>query len=255
MSDAYRPITTPAKLSLPLNGTIYTTTRTVPEEKSLPSLGSTMAAELGSSWSGSLVVESNEIPAGDNEKKQTLVHAVIPSETDQLPSNWEWATCSIGGKQFSGITRTFIYPAASFDKATPALGSAMPVSASSNPQKADYTFNGAGYILVARNAARSGMQLEPVFKVEVREYVKRVTMRNIGADSLTGKALAETKTIDHAAELIANKLRGISDPDAVVLNSIANGWTGVFPDKSAPPSQQKNQQPTRSEFWRKVASQ
>lgn len=63
-----------------------------------------------------------------------------------------------------------------------------------------------------------------------------------------------SKLTDHAAELIANKLRGISDPDAVVLNSIANGWTGVFPDKSAPPSQQKPQQPPRNEFWRKVAS-
>lgn len=36
---------------------------------------------------------------------------------------------------------------------------------------------------------------------------------------------------EHAAELIAKKLTGHPDPDAVVLESIANGWTGVFPEK------------------------
>lgn len=40
---------------------------------------------------------------------------------------------------------------------------------------------------------------------------------------------------DHAAVLIAKKLAGCSDPDAVVNDSIANGWTGVFPEKSKPP--------------------
>jgi len=41
------------------------------------------------------------------------------------------------------------------------------------------------------------------------------------------------KLTDHAAELIAAKLRGHPNPDAVVEQSIMNGWTGVFPEKTA----------------------
>lgn len=40
----------------------------------------------------------------------------------------------------------------------------------------------------------------------------------------------------HAAELIAGKIRGHPAPDAVVLESIANGWTGVFPEKVQAPA-------------------
>lgn len=39
------------------------------------------------------------------------------------------------------------------------------------------------------------------------------------------------KVTQRAAELIAAKLRGHPSPDAVVLLSIENGWTGIFPEK------------------------
>lgn len=39
------------------------------------------------------------------------------------------------------------------------------------------------------------------------------------------------KLTDHAAQLIAAKLSTHPDPDAVVEQSIMNGWTGVFPDR------------------------
>jgi len=38
----------------------------------------------------------------------------------------------------------------------------------------------------------------------------------------------------YAANLIAKKLAGHPNPDAVLLTSIENGWTGVFPDKQKP---------------------
>lgn len=50
-----------------------------------------------------------------------------------------------------------------------------------------------------------------------------------------------------AAQLTADKVRGHSDADAVLLNSIANGWTGVFPDKASPKGQ-KNGQTDRRQF-------
>jgi hypothetical protein len=37
-----------------------------------------------------------------------------------------------------------------------------------------------------------------------------------------------------AAELVAGKLRGCRDPDAVANASIMNGWQGVFPEREPP---------------------
>jgi hypothetical protein len=59
----------------------------------------------------------------------------------------------------------------------------------------------------------------------------------------------------HAAELIAAKLTGHPDPDAVVNNSIMNGWTGVFPDsKIAAPAAAAPDRQAKLDKWRKVAN-
>lgn len=44
----------------------------------------------------------------------------------------------------------------------------------------------------------------------------------------------KAKLTEHAAILIAKKLRGHPDPDGVVERSIMNGWTGVFPSAEPP---------------------
>lgn len=43
---------------------------------------------------------------------------------------------------------------------------------------------------------------------------------------------------EHAADLIAKSLRNHPCPDAVVQESIKNGWTGIFPDKFGGPRDQ-----------------
>ena len=218
--DAWTPITTSAKLSLPLNGTVFTTTRKVPAEKRLPDLGGTMGATLGAVFATSRIIEATELPDGEGRKDQTVIHALIPTEAEQLLSNWEFATCSIGGQKFDGITRTVIYPAAEFSATLPALGSAMPLGA-------DDLFAGAGYILTGRNAARSGMQLEPVFKVEVREYVKRVSMANVGIDSLNGKPLFELTVLLHAGEPVPGSVPPVTAAVLFTPAQTGNAFWGI----------------------------
>ena len=46
----------------------------------------------------------------------------------------------------------------------------------------------------------------------------------------------KAKLTEHAAILIAKKLRGHPNPDGVVERSIMNGWTGVFPSDEPPPT-------------------
>ena len=63
-------------------------------------------------------------------------------------------------------------------------------------------------------------------------------MRPETADAYIALRKAKRSALtDYAAALIAKKLRGRSDADAVVEESIANGWTGIFPERraTAPP--------------------
>ena len=46
---------------------------------------------------------------------------------------------------------------------------------------------------------------------------------------------SKSSLTEHAARLIAKKLRGHPKPDAVVEQSIMNGWKGVFPDATPVP--------------------
>ncbi len=217
--DPYTPITTSAKLSLPLNGTVYTTTRKVSAEKNLPEVGSTMGEILGRKFVASVVIESNESPVSNGLKTQTMTHAIIPSVADQLATNWEWSNANIGGQKFDSVSRTFIYPAADFDRTTPVAATAMPF-------ETDSVFDGEGYILVSRSASRAGMQLEPAFKVEVRQYVRRVTMVNVGVDQLNGKPLFESSMLYHATETIP--VAGITA--AALFADRSNAWWGIQDD-------------------------
>lgn len=194
MSDAFSPITTETKLSLPLNGSIFTTTRGVATEKPTPTVGATMESELGAPWVDSLIVSANVVPS-ENKDRLQIVHARIPSEANQLPSNWEYSTCSIGGRNFPSVQRTVVMLAASVAYASPAIGSAMPFETGS-------IFDGKGYILADRQVARSGMQLEPVFRVERRNYIVRSTTKNIGVDPLNGKPLWSETTLYYTGETV-----------------------------------------------------
>lgn len=192
--DAFTPRTTQTRLSLPYNGTIYTTRRAVSSEKPLPVVGQTMEAELGPAWADSYVLSVASVPEGGMESLQ-IVHARIPSEADQLATNWEYSTCSMGGQRFPSVQRTVILLAGQVTHDTPAKGSAMPVEVGS-------IFTDKGYILMDRQVTRSGMQLEPVFRVERRSYVLKSSSRSIGVDSLNGLTLASQSDIYHASEII-----------------------------------------------------
>jgi hypothetical protein len=217
--DAYRPITVSSRLPFPLQGEFFTTTRIVAAEKPLPRVGITMRAELGSEWENSTVVGSPSIqPNGKGQLVQTLQHVRIPPPAEQDAANFEFTGVSIGGQQFDGISRSYVYPRVDFDESDPEPGAAMPTGP-------DAKFEGKGYILVGRRVASSGMELEPTFVVERREYVRRVTIRNIGIDSLNGKTLASSTILFHRDEIVT----GTKTIDALMLEPEHAYW-GVQAD-------------------------
>jgi hypothetical protein len=229
--DSFRPITIEQRLTLPLNGTIYTTTRVVAAEKGAPKLGETMVNELGSTWTDSLVVATSHVP--DSAKRQlTITHARISTEAEQLASNWEWQEVSTSVGQLKGVARTFIYLTSAFSQSSPALGSSMPIYAGSTVPVSAVTANfiaGDGYVLFSRDVASSGTQLEPVFRVERRVYIKRKIVRSIGVDSTNGKPLYATVELRHRDEVQSG-----TPPTAVTYGALladpANAFWGVQAD-------------------------
>jgi hypothetical protein len=158
----HSPITTKQRLQLPLNGILYTTTRRVSPEKPIPAVGGTMASELGESFATSYIIAVDRQP--DQHDVLVIQHVQIPSETEQLLSNWEETTESIGGKAFPAVIRTVIMLAGDYSSSSPAPNSAMPIGT-------DGRFNGAGYVLWDRSCVKTGLPLEPVFRVDRRVFV------------------------------------------------------------------------------------
>lgn len=73
---------------------------------------------------------------------------------------------------------------------------------------------------------------EPVNKkeqVKTREALVRVLSDQAADAFIAHRKAKRAKLTEHAAQLIARKLETHPDPDSVVFESIANGWTGVFP--------------------------
>lgn len=173
--DAYNPITTYQRLPRPLNGTIFTTTRKVSPEKPIPVLGDTMTAELGSGWAASRIISVVKSPNSTTPDTLQIQHAVIPNTTDQLDSNWEQGSVSIGGKEYDAVFRTVIILASDFNPSTPAINSEMPIGAG-------LKFDGMGYTFYDKETLDSGTALEPVFRVERHTFIKKAVV----TDKTTG---------------------------------------------------------------------
>lgn len=103
--------------------------------------------------------------------------------------------------------------------------------------------NGAIKPDIAVSAEPSGTIKEPSER-RARDALCRVMSEKVADAYMAHRRAKRAKLTDYAAELIARKLERHPDPDAVALESIANGWTGVFPEKfnSATPK------PTRVQF-------
>jgi hypothetical protein len=86
--------------------------------------------------------------------------------------NWEFTAADIGGTKFDAVTRTYLTPREDFDTEDPAMGSAMPDVPSG-------MFSGA-YVLASRVQKRTGEQeLDSLYVIEQRTYVKRCTLTEI----------------------------------------------------------------------------
>lgn len=69
---------------------------------------------------------------------------------------------------------------------------------------------------------------------EVFAILGEVLSQGVATDFIAHRKALRKPLTARAAELVAGKLRGCSDPDAVANASIMNGWQGVFPEREPP---------------------
>lgn len=99
----------------------------------------------------------------------------------------------------------------------------------------------------------SGTVIEPSEKKArdadaIMDALTEVVRTETAAAYVAHRKAKRAKLTLHAAHLIAGKIRGHPDPDAVVMESIANGWTGVFPK----PTQTNGAKHDRQRFDRTI---
>ena len=237
MADAYSSNTTKQRLPTPLNGTIYTTTRVVASEKPLPAIGSTMESELGPTWNDSYVIGTSDGP--DSAKGiLTITHVRIPSEDDQLGSNWEQVQVAIGGKQFPGVVRSVILLASEYEDDAPAVDSDMPVIAGG-------LFDGDGYVLYDRECVKSGMELEPTFRVDRRTFVS--------TRAIVGEQFAPDGAILASTDSIVNEGTA-ADTGALVADSSVNANGTGKAAKQTRTAKRRKTDGTKEDGWPKKQS-
>ena len=86
-----------------------------------------------------------------------------------------------------------------------------------------------------------------------RDALLSVLSEEIADAFISHRKAKRSKLTDHAAVLIAKKLAGHPNPDAVVEKSIMNGWTGVFPDETEKKSNGGRNEPANKSRERMAA--
>lgn len=89
----------------------------------------------------------------------------------------------------------------------------------------------------------------------VREVLESLVSQPVALDFIAHRKAMKKPITERAARAMLTKLRGHPDPDAVLLDSIANGWQGIFPEKTQlKPQTQKTERPNGQELAERAAA-
>jgi len=124
-------------------------------------------------------------PADEGGSGYRYYYAARREEQDRY--NFEFSESSLGGSAFDTITRTYINLRSEFDP----YGQDAPKAGDSMPAVPDARFGGDFVFLDREQARINDQRLDSMFVLERRKYIRRVTTRSIGTDSVNGKPLTE----------------------------------------------------------------
>lgn len=112
--------------------------------------------------------------------------------TNEDAYNFQHASCNLGGRKFDSVQRTYLVPRADYSESTPAAGSAMPTDPSGKFP--------TGYVLADREQRRTETELDAIYVIETRSYIKRSVITYIGVDPLNGLPLYRNSTFWYRTE-------------------------------------------------------
>ena len=132
----------------------------------------------------------------DEDSKRYRVYYAA-KRVNQDAYNFTWTAADLGGKggaKYDAVSRTYVVLRSEFEEDTPSIGSVM-------TDTDDAVFD-TGMVLASRKVVRIGEQeLDSLFVVEQRTYVRRVTITTNNTDGATGGVVQTSESLYYRGEI------------------------------------------------------
>tara|TARA_R100001244_G_scaffold14155_1_gene15721 strand:- start:123 stop:1379 length:1257 start_codon:yes stop_codon:yes gene_type:complete len=132
----------------------------------------------------------------DEDSKRYRVYYAA-KRVNQDAYNFTWTAADLGGKggaRYDAVSRTYVVLRSDFEEDMPSIGSVM-------TDTDDAVFD-SGMVLASRKLVRIGEQeLDSLFVVEQRTYVRRVTITGNKTDGATGEAVQTSESLYYRGEI------------------------------------------------------
>lgn len=132
----------------------------------------------------------------DEDSKRYRVYYAA-KRVNQDAYNFTWTAADLGGKggaKYDAVSRTYVVLRSEFEEDTPSIGSVM--------TDTDAPVFDTGMVLASRKVVRIGEQeLDSLFVVEQRTYVRRVTITTNNTDGATGGVVQTSESLYYRGEI------------------------------------------------------
>lgn len=141
-------------------------------------------------------------PGEEDVYRYRAYYAAVRNSQDDY--NFEFTVADIGGTEFDAVARTYVVKRADFNPVDPAMGANMALNPAAvfGPDGGAYAAN--AFALANRKQQRLGAELDALFVVERRVYVRRTSITSLGYDELTNSTLYATKVLYYGTETVAS---------------------------------------------------
>ena len=146
-------------------------------------------------WPSHKLVFISEDGAGSDREGVFRFYYAAERE-DQDLYNFEFTQADIGGTNFDAVARTYVTLRSQFAEDAVEMASTMPASVVGG-------FDNTEYILAERKVQRIGQQeLDSLYVVEQRVYIKRVVLTQVDYDEQFGEPLVTTQRLYYKDEVV-----------------------------------------------------
>ena len=159
-----------------------------------------------------------------NERDGIFEFIYAAKRDDQDKYNFEFTQADIGGTKFDAVKRDYLIKRDDFTPQTPAMGTAMTDVPSGR-------FSASAYVLASRQQIRTNDELDSLYILERRTYVKKVSLVEASFDELSKRTLHTTQTLYYKGETVAAAALAV---EAVFADTDNAFWTASIDAPVAP---------------------